>query len=282
MESKELRAAVDSLSPAEKKQLLSQVQELGQQFTKANEKIRKAAKKLRQTADYLDEVYRDCKIASATGSGASIVGGLLTIGGGVASLMTAGAASPLLIAGLSITLAGAGTNLGTAAVEAIINSSQIKDAQSAVDEAQTAIAKVNDIVENWRSIKNKTHLLYLVYQATAIFGDVGVDILKHLLQPFGLTVESMAQVGATTGEAAAQVSSRAGEGATEAAGKAAGKAVSKTAAKAMVVLSAAFVVWDTIDLAFTIRDLVQHKGSQAAKLLRQKADEMEASTNTQN
>ena len=43
----------------------------------------------------------------------------------------------------------------------------------------------------------------------------------------------------------------------------------------MIGVSAAFLVWDAIDLGFTVSDLIRKKGSQAAKVLREKADLLE-------
>lgn len=53
------------------------------------------------------------------------------------------------------------------------------------------------------------------------------------------------------------------------------KAGSKFAGKVIIGVNAAFLMLDAIDLGFTIRDLVQNKGSDAAKILRDKADELE-------
>ena len=50
---------------------------------------------LREAAKKQDDVWRDCKAARAVGTGVQPVGGLLSISGGIATLMTAGAASPL-------------------------------------------------------------------------------------------------------------------------------------------------------------------------------------------
>lgn len=53
----------------------------------------------------------------------------------------------------------------------------------------------------------------------------------------------------------------------------------KTGAKAagfIIGVSAAFIVLDAIDLAFTVRDIVKDEGSDAARCLRCKADEYEA------
>ena len=40
-------------------------------------------------------------------------------------------------------------------------------------------------------------------------------------------------------------------------------------------VSAAFLVWDVIDLGWTVTDLVRNKGSRAAAILREKADQLE-------
>ncbi len=67
-------------------------------------------------ADYLDKVWKDCKVATMVGISTSIVGGALTIGAGVATILTAGVASPLLIAGIAVTAAGSLTNITTRVV----------------------------------------------------------------------------------------------------------------------------------------------------------------------
>ena len=60
------------------------------------------------------------------GTSASITGGCLTIAGGILTLTTAGAAAPLLIAGIATSAVGAGTNISASVIERIINSRQIK------------------------------------------------------------------------------------------------------------------------------------------------------------
>ena len=59
-------------------------------------------------------------------------------------------------------------------------------------------------------------------------------------------------------------------------GKVVGQNSTRMAGRVIVGVSAAFLVWDAIDLGFTVADLVRRKGSQAAKILRDKADELEA------
>ena len=69
--------------------------------------------------------YR-CKIGRGVGTSASVVGGSLTIAGGILTLTTAGAAAPLLIAGIATSSVGAATNIGTSIIEKAINSKQVK------------------------------------------------------------------------------------------------------------------------------------------------------------
>ena len=88
------------------------------------------------------------------------------------------------------------------------------------------------------------------------------------------------------GEAGAKAAGKAGAKAARKVGaQAAGKSVAKSGAKAgtklagelIIGVSVFFLVLDGIDLAFTIRDLVKNKGSEAAKCLREIADELEQS-----
>ena len=60
------------------------------------------------------------------GTSASVVGGSLTIAGGILTLTTAGLAAPLLIAGIATSSVGAATNIGTSLIEKIINSKQVR------------------------------------------------------------------------------------------------------------------------------------------------------------
>ena len=70
------------------------------------------------------QLYR-CKIGRSVGTSASVIGGSLTIAGGILTLTTAGAAAPLFIAGIATSSVGAATNIGTSIIEKAINSKQV-------------------------------------------------------------------------------------------------------------------------------------------------------------
>ena len=57
-------------------------------------KIKKAVQSLHAAADKLDKAWSDCKVTCASGTSVGILGGVMTIIGGVATVMTAGAATP--------------------------------------------------------------------------------------------------------------------------------------------------------------------------------------------
>jgi hypothetical protein len=58
-------------------------------------------------------------------------------------------------------------------------------------------------------------------------------------------------------------------------GKVIGQNSLKVAGQVIIGISAAFMVWDAIDLGFTISDLVRKQGSRAGKVLREKANMLE-------
>ena len=48
------------------------------------------------------------------------------------------------------------------------------------------------------------------------------------------------------------------------------------AREALIMVNVAFLMFDALDLGYTIRDIMENKGSEAAKDLREKANELEA------
>ena len=113
----------------------------------------------------------------------------------------------------------------------------------------------------------------------------GQTTVQNSVQVAGqTTVQTSVQVTGqaglqTAGQAGAQTAGRAGVQAAgdvaESGAKAGAKAGSKLAGGLIIGVSIPFLVWDAIDLGFTIRDIVENKGSEAAQFLREKADELE-------
>ena len=84
--------------------------------------------------------------------------------------------------------------------------------------------------------------------------------------------KSAGKAGAeSTGKAGAKAAGKAGAGAVDDVLQAGTKVGGKLAGGLIIGISTVFLTWDIVDLGCTIRDLVEKKGSDAAKDLRQKA-----------
>ena len=313
---RELEGIIDKINllpEDEKQQDKRDLKELQEKTERMNSHARETIRSLRAAAKKLDNVWRDYKTAHAVGTSVGIVGGLLSIGGGIATVMTAGTATPLLVAGLSLGGAGATTNIGAAAVEALINSAEIKKAEEQLGETMNSINEVNRIVQKILMAKETARLIYIYYLAKTLKlgGPAVLKILRELVffsagTPTKMVVQvaetvmacaqtvTLASAKAATqggaqgaGKAAAQsvddvvratgqAGAQAADDVVQAGARAGSEAVGEAVGKVVIVVNVAFVVWDAIDLGFTIRDLVENKGSEAAKVLRQKADKLES------
>lgn len=308
----EIVGRINLLSEDEKQQDRKDLKELQEKTEEMNSKVEKTVRSLRVAADKLDNVWWDCKTAHAVGTSSGIVGGLLSIGGGIATLMTAGAATPWLVAGMGFGVAAATTNFGTGVIEAAINSAEIREAQKLLGETLDSINEVNRIVQNVLVTKEITRLVYIYCLAKTlkltspvvmrilremVFYSFGTPtrMIMQVLEKVVAFAEAAGKVGAraTTqvsaqgaGQAAAQASddvvratgqagAQAADDVVQAGTRAGSEAAGKLVGEVVIVVNVALVVWDAIDLGFTIRDLFQNKGSNAAKSLRQKADELE-------
>lgn len=191
---------------------------------------------------------------SAVGTGVGILGSVLTIAGGVATLMTGGAAAPLLGVGTALGVTAACTNLGTSAVEAKLNSNIIKEAERAVEEANRTIQKVKNQINELREVKSKFRLLFCVWLVTIMVrrNPLITPFLRQLL-PTGL-------LSTTASSAIHNVA----------------KASTKSTGAFIIGVSVVFLIVDIIDLNYKVRDIVKNKGSGAARVFRGKANEYEA------
>lgn len=153
------------MNQEEMQQLVEEVQDVAIRVHEMNVSLENAVKQLRAAADYLDKVWKDCKKASAVGTSVEITGGVLTILGALATVMTVGAATPLLVAGTAFGMAGATTNLGTMTVEAIINSTVIRQANRAVEAAHSTIQAVGQRINR---LKSGNSLAQLVFRGLVI------------------------------------------------------------------------------------------------------------------
>ena len=146
--------------------------------------LKNTVERLRELADDLDEVWRDCQRVSAVATGVGILGGVLTIAGGVlATIMTAGTAAPFLVAGAALGATAVFTNIGTSTVEAKARSDITKEAEQAVEEANRKIQQVKNQINELKKLKSKSRLLFFSWLVTIMVGKNPMEapLLKQLL-----------------------------------------------------------------------------------------------------
>ena len=257
--------------------------------------VNKALKSLHAAANKLDEAWSTAKITRVSGTSIGIVGGVLTIIGGVATVMTAGAATPLLAAGMGAGAIGAGTNIVGNIKESLINSKEIKKAESDLMKALESIENVKGTIHEWLEHK-KISTLHKIYKMAEAYKEsqafagpaakfVASEAGKAAVKSAGIAgvgaagkagAKSAGKAGAeSTGKAGAKAAGKAGAGAADDVLQAGTKAGGKLAGGLIIGISTVFLTWDIVDLGCTIRDLVEKKGSDAAKDLRQKAEILE-------
>jgi len=284
-------------SEIEKQQAAEDLNKFKGNVKKLTSKASTTAQFLRLLADKLDEVWKDCKTAHAAGTSASIVGGLLTLGGGVATFMTAGAATPLLVLGMAFGGAGAATNIIAGRIEASVNSKELERAQNALKETIGCLNTVNETIQKWQDRKEIGRLLciYSLALHTLKKTDPVIKLLRQVIShSYAMAKEYLTRVYAfgtkmTCAKVAAHVAAGTSDdvvgaltktGAQSAddvvgTGVKAGANASKTAGKVIMGISAVFLVFDSIDLYSTIQKLIEERGSEAAKELRIIADRLD-------
>ena len=121
--------------------------------------------------------------------------------------------------------------------------------------------------------------------AAAAPSKAGAKLLKEVGAQGGKGIVQLADDAAQAGKTGLQVADdmaqvgkaglQASDDVAQAGAKAGSKSVGKYAGKVLIVANIAFLMVDCIDLGFTIRDLVQNRGSGAANKLREKARDLE-------
>ena len=233
---RELEGIIDKINllpEDEKQQDRRDLKELQEKTERMNSHARETIRSLRAAAKKLDNVWWDCKTAHAVGTSVGIVGGLLSIGGGIATVMTAGIATPLLVAGLSLGGAGATTNIGAAAVEALINSAEIKKAEEQLGETMNSINKVNRIVQKILMAKETARLIYIYYLAKTLKLKLGGPVVLKILRELvffsaGTPTKMVVQVAETVMACAQTVTLAGAKAATQGGAQGAGKAAAQS------------------------------------------------------
>ena len=294
---------VNELSDAERQECRSGLNDLAEQVVDACDNMKMTGDSFREMADTLDQNCRDCRLAHAAATGGGIVSSVL----GLLALTIVSGGTIVPLVGLGFGAAGALTSVGTGVVEAKINSSIIKKAEKLWGETLDSINVVTTTVQSLLHNKEAGRIVYILYLAEAykIVDPVLLDLLHDVVSNiFGISIDKLKSLSAAAaskvlgtqgGKVIAQLADdatqvgktglqvaddmaqvgKAGLQASDDAAQAGFESVGKYAGKVMIVANVAFLMVDCIDLAFTVRDILKNKGSEAAKDLRRKARQLD-------
>lgn len=256
-------------------------------------------------ANYIEEIHTDCNTGRIVGTSIAAGGGVLGVFGGIATVLTAGLAAPLLIGGIALSVAGSTTNITSTSIEASKSKAKLNEAEKELKDFQGMynlfLAKIDETKkyynskELWR-IRTFVSLL-LTYFEVDTLGLVAMEgkstsaklpafanvLVIGLLQnrgfddhPMGTFMLDLVLPQAILSELGVKVTKTLTQNVANNISKSLGKQVAKSSGKAVTkgaltaIGSGVFLIWDIVDLV----NLSNDKGSQAAKCIREARDDL--------
>ena len=244
--------------------------EIQKEMMEMSSEFLKTANSLRAAAAKLEQVLKGCQMTRIAGRGA-VLGGMLIIGGGI--FMSLGAAAPILAAGIGVALCGTTAQVGADIYEKVENLMEIKKAEKLL---RKLLMVIDEIGQSKLGRKKEKNLSYLHYLAQT--HELNDPIIEMLSEPFEFKRKQAMNTKEDTRHApkvfvpiVTQVPPKSNFNARSP--KAASKAEGKSSVE--VPLDVKKIIWDTEVLGSTIRAVIEIKGFDAPKVLREKAGELE-------
>ncbi|XP_006813052.1 uncharacterized protein LOC102800800 [Saccoglossus kowalevskii] len=218
---------------------------------------KKTIGKLNELANELDNVNTNVNISKTVGFSGAIVGGGLAIGGILATILTAGAAAPIVAAvGIGVGVGGTLTSTGSMIAKKIIDGKTFKEAAALVqkelqarDEVSKQSHKLEQIISEYTSegshIKNGITIVKTGYNA---YKDI-----KTTLKP--LAVSGTSSIGIGTLKISLNIA--------------------RTLAKVNIVLSSFSIGFDIYQLVKTAIELAKKRKSKTGDKIRELMRELE-------
>lgn len=120
------------------------------------EQRERCAKKLKTLAQELESLREKCNASKCIGTTTAVIGTACLIGAGVATLLTGGAAAPLLgITGGVCSGVGVGISVVTKITEHFVSSDTMKDAQKIESETNKTTNKIQKLFEKLKEEKQQ-------------------------------------------------------------------------------------------------------------------------------
>lgn len=273
-------------------------------------KMEQTVKGLHEAADKIDDVWRDCKIAYAFGTSFWVISlGAMVMTGGVASpLVYAGLGLGLGSLGINLGTSKIETAINSAEVEKA--EKLLKETLDSIDKVQQLItnwlnkkeiARIVYICLLAKHLKVEKHVMNLLsvvlsfrlgspasmstlktaemIMVTAVSRE-GIKATAKTAKELGAQfADDFVQAAGTAGGAqvaddVVQAAGGVGGATATARGGKVGALVGGFISKALIVVNVALLMYDVIYMGFTIRDLINNKGSDASKCLREMANQL--------
>ena len=154
--------AID-LSEKDINEVVSELRHLEERLHLWREVRQNTVVRLREIADYIDNVAKQTGVAKVVGSSGGVLAGGLTIIGGVMTVLTAGAALPVLVAGAGLGLASGITGGAAAITKKILSSKQMSKVQVAIEVDSAATSELVSELENVKKDNRVTKVAGLVF-----------------------------------------------------------------------------------------------------------------------
>ena len=244
--------------------------EFKQKIEKLSSNALKTARRLRKIADRLDEAWWEHKIKFASASFVFVIGGIITHRTGS-------------VTGLGFGIAGAVVSIKASVIKDFKDLKDCKVARKLLEETKDnfiAVMKIIHAKSHKAANGQDLTILREITSATRIpMAKEAVTFLKKA----GLGAKEAAKAGAQVADDAVQVGAKTLtlEVAKHEAqfvndlAETGWRTVVNSHKNLLAPLNTALLFLDAVDLGFTIMDLVQNKGSDAAKDLREKARKIE-------
>lgn len=223
--------------------------------------------RLRDTADYMDNISHRTGVARVVGSGGGVLAGGLTLAGGVMTLLTAGAALPVLVAGAGLGLASGITGGAAAITKKVLASQQMKKVEVAIEVDSAATSQLANEVD---SVRNDTKFKKVAGAVISVGGLASstkglMDVVRGTT-PGQTIIAGLGTVGSILGEDVnKEIAKLVAQGA--------GRVLSGTVTS---VLGGVTMLWDMYQLRSGLRQLVGGPDNQeAATQIREIAGQLE-------
>ena len=221
--------------------------------------------KLRSIADFMDSLGYQTNLAQVVGAGGGVLASGLTMVGGVMTVLTAGAAVPVLVAGAGLGLASGLTGGAAIITNKVISSKQMAFVDVAIEVDTAATNELAFEMENAKNIVKVARAAGVVFTVGGLATSTKglLDIVRGV-DPGQTILTSMETIGALVGE---NVNKEMGRMMMQASS-------SLLAGTVTSMFGGITMVWDMYQLRSGIQKLAQG-GEEGASQIRNIANQLE-------